>query len=215
MTREEHLKFCKNCTKQQFDTRNGIVCSITNKIADFENECPNYEKEETKTVKKELNNKAIELLMQNEEFKISSTANFIGLFLGTILLLAMTLLLIWMTIGMDFHFGMVFGILIYTALVFFTTYQFIFTCDARVKGDKVILKKLFRPAKSYTIDKIGYPTSFQYKRTKYTTVRMENTDNTQEKYLIVNSRSIFSLNKIDAEEVLTSLRNLAYKYSDK
>ncbi len=142
MKREEHLKFCKNCTKQQFDTRNGIVCSITNKIADFENECPNYEKEEIKTVKKELNYKAIKLLMQNEEFKISSTANFIGLFLGTILILAMTPLLIWMTIGMDFHFGMVFGILIYTALIFFTTYQFFFTCDARVKGDKVILKKL-------------------------------------------------------------------------
>lgn len=46
MTRQEHLKFCKVCKNQKFDTQNGIICSLTDKIADFENNCENFEKDE-------------------------------------------------------------------------------------------------------------------------------------------------------------------------
>ncbi|WP_462251102.1 DUF4328 domain-containing protein [Ekhidna sp.] len=42
MTREEHLRFCKVCKNKKFDRDKGIVCSLTNEIADFENECPNF-----------------------------------------------------------------------------------------------------------------------------------------------------------------------------
>ena len=43
MTRKEQLEFCKICQKQKFDLKKGIVCSITNEQATFENECPNFE----------------------------------------------------------------------------------------------------------------------------------------------------------------------------
>lgn len=43
MTREEHLKFCKICEKQKFDPKKGIVCSLTNEVATFESECPDFE----------------------------------------------------------------------------------------------------------------------------------------------------------------------------
>lgn len=47
MTREEHLKFCNICTKRKFNTQKGIICSLTNEIADFNTTCPNFEKDET------------------------------------------------------------------------------------------------------------------------------------------------------------------------
>ena len=46
MTREEHLAFCKKCTNRQFDPQQGIICSITNEKADFEDTCPNFNLDE-------------------------------------------------------------------------------------------------------------------------------------------------------------------------
>lgn len=48
MTREQHLQFCKKCTNREMDLKQGLICSLTNKKADFINECrsfvqdPNY-----------------------------------------------------------------------------------------------------------------------------------------------------------------------------
>jgi len=45
MTREEQLKFCKICTKQKFDLQQGIICSLTNKKAEFEDTCDTFEED--------------------------------------------------------------------------------------------------------------------------------------------------------------------------
>ena len=42
MTRKEHLKFCKFCTNRKLDLKVGLLCGLTEKIADFDNECPSY-----------------------------------------------------------------------------------------------------------------------------------------------------------------------------
>lgn len=42
MTRQERLKFCKTCQKRKFDFNRGILCSITNDLAAFEDSCPDY-----------------------------------------------------------------------------------------------------------------------------------------------------------------------------
>ena len=42
MTREEHLKYCKICESRRFDNEEGIVCALTGKIADFENNCESF-----------------------------------------------------------------------------------------------------------------------------------------------------------------------------
>ncbi|MFC4636388.1 hypothetical protein ACFO3O_20950 [Dokdonia ponticola] len=47
MTREEHLQFCKKCTKRELDIELGLVCSLTKRQADFSGECPNYTHDET------------------------------------------------------------------------------------------------------------------------------------------------------------------------
>lgn len=42
MTREEQLSYCKICENQKFDLNQGIICGLTNKRADFKEECPSF-----------------------------------------------------------------------------------------------------------------------------------------------------------------------------
>lgn len=45
MTREEQLRYCKVCKNQKFDLQQGIICSLTNTKADFEDSCDSFENE--------------------------------------------------------------------------------------------------------------------------------------------------------------------------
>ncbi len=58
MTREEQLRFCKVCKNQGFDIKQGIVCSLTNLLADFDPECDSFY--EDLPLKVQLNSKAKE-----------------------------------------------------------------------------------------------------------------------------------------------------------
>ncbi len=42
MTREEQLIYCKKCKNRAFDPKHGIICNLTNKVADFEKECKDF-----------------------------------------------------------------------------------------------------------------------------------------------------------------------------
>lgn len=42
MTREEQLKLCKACKNQKFDLTLGVICSLTNERADFDDACSSY-----------------------------------------------------------------------------------------------------------------------------------------------------------------------------
>ncbi len=53
MTRQEHLKFCKVCTKQKFDAKKGIICGLTSEIANFEGNCENFVKDQELSIKEE------------------------------------------------------------------------------------------------------------------------------------------------------------------
>ena len=150
--------------------------------------------------------------MDNQkEIKLSSNWTNVGLYGGGLLLLFMVPILVLVTMEQKFHMGMVVAGIAFLGLIGFLVYLFRYTCDAWIIGDKIVLKKQFRPTKVYSFDKIRYPTSFQLKRTKYITVEMKNDDNTTEKFIIMNSRSLLSFENKDAEQVLISLRNLAGK----
>ncbi len=43
MTREEHLKFCKVCNNQKFDSQKGIICGLRDSIADFDDTCESFD----------------------------------------------------------------------------------------------------------------------------------------------------------------------------
>jgi len=145
---------------------------------------------------------------EQKEIKLSSNWTNLGLYAGAILCIAMLPIIFLILTEQKFHVGMIIGPLVFIALIGFIIYQFIYVCDARVVDDKLILKKQFRPAKSYSFDRIGYPTSFRLKNTKYVTVEMKNDDNSLEKYMIVNSRALLSFEKKDAEEALLNLRRI-------
>ncbi|HSO86190.1 MAG TPA: rhomboid family intramembrane serine protease [Draconibacterium sp.] len=48
MDRTKQLEYCKKCIKQKFDSRQGLICSLTNQKADFENECEHFEIDKAK-----------------------------------------------------------------------------------------------------------------------------------------------------------------------
>jgi len=64
MTRTEHLKFCSICINQKDDMRKGIICGLTDQIADFEDTCGSFaedsevlEKLELEKIENEINDK--------------------------------------------------------------------------------------------------------------------------------------------------------------
>ena len=42
MTHEERLRSCLICTNREFNPRLGITCGLTNTVANFENQCPDF-----------------------------------------------------------------------------------------------------------------------------------------------------------------------------
>lgn len=46
MKKKDRLVYCKKCTHRKMDLNIGILCGITNKVADFENTCSKYEIDE-------------------------------------------------------------------------------------------------------------------------------------------------------------------------
>ena len=59
MTREEYVKVCGACKNRAFDRDQGIICSYTKTIADFNQTCINYsedvEQKEKMVVKARIN----------------------------------------------------------------------------------------------------------------------------------------------------------------
>jgi len=149
-----------------------------------------------------------------KEIKLSSSWGNVGLYGGALLCIMMITPIYLAITNQRFHFGMIFGSLLFLLLISFVIYQFIYVCDARIIDDKLVLKKNFRPSKSYTFDKIDYVSSFQLKTTKYITVEMKKDDEDYEKYekyIIVNTYSLLSFENKDAEETLVNLMNFAKK----
>jgi len=45
MTREEHIEYCRICLNRKMDSRHGLICQLTGKIADFEDECKDFDRD--------------------------------------------------------------------------------------------------------------------------------------------------------------------------
>jgi hypothetical protein len=148
-------------------------------------------------------------MTNQKEIQISSNWTTFSLYAQAIICLIFLPVMGLAIASGEFHFGKILGLLGLMALVGFMVYQFIYVATAKVSDDKLILKKQFRPEKSYEFSKIGYPTSFQIKRTKYTSVKMKNNDGTFENYMIINSNAILSFENKDAEAVLMALPRMA------
>lgn len=47
MTRDQQLAFCKKCTNRIMDMKEGILCNLTGRKADFQDECKDFSLDET------------------------------------------------------------------------------------------------------------------------------------------------------------------------
>lgn len=145
------------------------------------------------------------------EITLSSNWTNIGLYGMALLCLLCIPLFVFTWKNQELHVGMLIAPILLIVLMSFVVYQFLYVCTATIVADKLVLKKKFRAAKSYSFDAIGYPTSFQLKRTRYITVEMKNNDGNLEKYMIINSRALLSFENKDAEQTLIDLRNNSRK----
>ncbi len=96
--------------------------------------------------------------------------------------------------------------IIYLIMIGVIVYLFIFLAEVKLVGDDIVFKKMFRAEKKYSFDKIGYPSSFRFKRLKFTTVKMKDNTGKYDKYLILNNNALLSGERKDAEEILIALR---------
>ena len=145
-------------------------------------------------------------MTEQEETKISSNWTTVSLYASVLIILVFVPMMIFTNKDRPFHMGMPIAILAISVLICLTVYQFIFVCTAKIVGDTLVLKKQFRPEKTYSFDKIGQPKSLQLGSNRYITFRMTNDDNTLEKYIILNSSSMLAFESRNAEQVLLGLR---------
>ena len=47
MTREQQLQFCKKCENRKMDVQQGLLCGLTGEKATFEQECPDFVRDES------------------------------------------------------------------------------------------------------------------------------------------------------------------------
>ncbi|MGG8497371.1 hypothetical protein ACQY1Q_13225 [Tenacibaculum sp. TC6] len=141
-----------------------------------------------------------------QEIKLSSNWTMPGLYLSTLATLIFIPVAVSKIIKEGSTGAIVLGGLFFLLLIGLHIYLFKFLCVARVKNNKLVMKKLFKDAKEYTFDQIGTPKSLRIKNTVYTSVAMNNNKGGLEKFLIVNSKSLLSLNKIDAKATLMRLK---------
>lgn len=102
--------------------------------------------------------------------------------------------------------GQLFAAIFYLLLVALTLYLTFSLSIVKLTDSEVVCKKFLRPERKYTFDKIGYPKSFRYKRLKFTSVEMKNTNGSIDKFLILNNNAMLSGERKDAEEILHSIR---------
>jgi hypothetical protein len=152
-------------------------------------------------------------MTEQEEKKLSSNWTTVALYGSILIILVFVPMIIFTSNDKPFHMGKPIAFIGISVLIFLTIYQFIYVCTAKVVGDKLILKKQFRPEKTYSFDKIGQPKSLQLGSNHYVYFKMTNDDNTEEKFIIMNSSSLLAFENRDAKQVLLELRTKAQRSS--
>jgi len=109
MTRKEHLEFCKICLNRTFSPQEGIICSLTNSIADFESECQHF-KEDEYIVTREANLKKAQASVVADDltFGFDKLGIKNGILAGTILIAVGLVWLLWgLKNGLFFYYSLV------------------------------------------------------------------------------------------------------------
>lgn len=98
MKREDRLEFCQACKNQKFDMQKGVICSLTNEQATFEDSCLDYIED---PIAKEQNLQRKEqrrdMTIDDESFGLSTSFGVKnGILAGQI---AIAVAIIWFIVG--------------------------------------------------------------------------------------------------------------------
>ncbi|MFC0875651.1 hypothetical protein ACE01N_03605 [Saccharicrinis sp. FJH2] len=67
MTRKEHVCFCRVCDNSKFSKEKGLICGLTDDLADFDEDCINFSGDRSKIVLPESKrNDSLETLLNSE-----------------------------------------------------------------------------------------------------------------------------------------------------
>lgn len=112
MTLDQQLAFCKKCTNRKMDFQQGIVCNLTARKPDFENECSSFNLDEnvrevvTEEALAEENHKIIANISEKHLEKFRKEQNFqMALFSGILVGLIGAILWGMITVSTGYQIG--------------------------------------------------------------------------------------------------------------
>ena len=103
MKREEHLIYCRVCRNRKFDPKQGVICSLTNQIADFDPTCPSYDEDtelKAKADEEKTENELIVKLASKEKRIANYWIDFVG-YLVVTFIFAVMFFITWLIISPD------------------------------------------------------------------------------------------------------------------
>lgn len=112
MDRLQQLEFCNSCTKRKLDLNQGVICSLTNRAAEFESECKEYLKDEAVTtevrpIDNEVSFEEAKLHLSEEDIsKLKTEQNFgLALISGSIMCIIGAVLWAAVTVATEYQIG--------------------------------------------------------------------------------------------------------------
>jgi len=123
MTREEQVAFCRKCTNRKFDPEQGIICRLTDKKADFQDECPDFIQDEYVKEKRhepqrqlegaemieQLSDESVDALRQYQDFSSAIIGGLLLTLIGAVLWASISMMtgyqIGYMAIGIGFIVG--------------------------------------------------------------------------------------------------------------
>ena len=141
----------------------------------------------------------------DKTLQLSSSWTKFTIFLALFMFFGLIPVVFWAIPDVELNAGLVIIGIVHLIILGFVVYYAANLATVKVVGEKISFQKLFRPAKLYSFDKIGFISSFHLKRSKFTTVFMRSDTGEKEKYIILNNNGLLSFEKKDAQQMLYEL----------
>lgn len=102
LTREEYLEFCQICTKRSFNMNKGMICSLTQEHAAYdEDNCPDFELDELAQEKKAVQDKIRQAeILESQTFGMAKFGIKNQVAAGIVII---ALAVIWLLVGLSFN----------------------------------------------------------------------------------------------------------------
>ena len=211
MNINQRLSYCLTCNRKEFNSKYGIVCSLTNESPQFENQCSEYDKNQA--LEQEFISKNREYidvfddLYLKRKMLLSSSKTHRAFIFSILVPLLPFALFIFVGIKIGFDPKIITGTFVSGLLLIIYPSIYSRMTIAEVRSEKLILRRLFGKEKQFIFSDIMDVSSFQLSRTNFVTIKIKNEFDKVEKFIIMNSKSLLSFEKVNAKKVLIALKN--------